>query len=91
MKLSTVFRKAHDLLATGEEDYSCDAIRAVTGQGAECKAPGALLWWREHFTPAADSPEHYWLRSTGMTPEECREWRLTGLLLAAAITKSERI
>ena len=87
MKLSTTFRRAHDLLATGEEDYSCDAILRASGG----KAPGALLWWRTHFTPAEDSPEHYWLRGTDMTQAECREWRLTGLLLAAAITKSEGI
>ena len=85
MKLSTTFRRAHDLFASGEEEYSCDAIRAVKGH------PGALLWWRTHFTPSEDSPEHYWLRHTGMTDDEKREWRLTGLLLAAAITKSEGI
>ena len=85
MKLSTVFLRAHDLLASGEEEYSCDAIRAVKDYG------GALLWWRSHFTPSERSPEHYWLRHTGMTDAEKREWRLTGLLLAAAITKAEGI
>ena len=85
MKLSTTFRRAHDILATGTEDYSCDAILAVKGH------PGALLWWRTHFTPSEDSPEHYWLRGTDMTADEKAEWRLTGLLLAAAITKSEGI
>ena len=86
MKLSTTFRRAHDLLAADSEDaieYSCDAILAVKGH------PGALLWWRTHFTPSEDSPEHYWLRGTDMTDDEKREWRLTGLLLAAAITKAE--
>ena len=87
MKLSTTFRRAHDLLATGEEDYSCDAILRASGG----KAPGALLWWRTHFTPREDSPEHYWLRGTDMTADEKAGWRLTGLLLAAAITKSEGI
>ena len=85
MKLSTTFRRAHDILASGEEEYSCDAILAVKGH------PGALLWWRTHFTPSEDSPEHYWLRGTDMTADEKAEWRLTGLLLAAAITKSEGI
>lgn len=87
MKLSTVFRRAHDLVATNEEPYSCDAIlRASAG-----RAPGALLWYREHFTPSLDSPEHYWLRHTGMTKEERIQWRLTALAFAAAITKSEGI
>jgi hypothetical protein len=84
-RFSTTFRRAHDILAAGEEEYSCDAIRAVKDYG------GALLWWRDHFTPSQDSPEHYWLRHTGMTDAEKHEWRLTGLLLAAAITKSEGI
>jgi hypothetical protein len=88
MKLSTTFAKALELLASGNERYrySCDAILAVKGHN-----PGALLWWRSHFTPSEDSPESYWLRGTGMTPEECREWRLTGLAFAAAITKAEGI
>ena len=85
MKLSTTFRRAHDILATGAEGYSCDAILAVKGHS------GALLWWRTHFTPSEDSPEHYWLRGTDMTPDEKAEWRLTGLAFAAAITKSEGV
>ena len=84
MKLSTTFRRAHNLIAEGAPDYSCDAILAVKGHH-----PSALLWWRVYFTPSEDSPEHYWLRGMEMPYAECREWRLTGLLLAAAITKSE--
>ena len=85
MKISTVFRRAHDLVASHEEPYSCDAIlRASAG-----RAPGALLWYRAYFTPALDSPESYWLRHAGMTAEERIQWRLTALAFAAAITKSE--
>jgi hypothetical protein len=93
MKLYTVFRRAHDLIASGEEEYSCDAIREVAkGKWpGESRAPRALLWWRAHFTPAEDSPEHYWLARTGMTPRERHEWRLTALLFAATICRSEGI
>ena len=88
MKLSATFRRAHDLLAADPEgvEYSCDAIQLVDGGH-----PGALLWWRTHFTPSEDSPEHYWLRGVDMTPDEKHQWRLTGLALAAAITRSEKI
>jgi hypothetical protein len=93
MKLSTVFRRAHALIASGEEEYSCDAIREVAKGKlpGESRAPGALLWWRAHFTPSENSPEHYWLRHTRMPPKECHEWRLTALLFAATICRSEGI
>ena len=82
--LSTTFREAYELLATEQERYSCDAvIRAIKQNGA----PGALLFYREHFTPSLDSPEHYWLRNTGLSEAERREWRLTALAFAAAMTK----
>ena len=91
MKLSTTFRRAHDILAADPVRirYSCDAIQtAINEHGGH---PGTALWWRAHFTPSEDSPETFWLQSTGMTPEEKAEWRLTGLAFAAAITKSEGI
>ena len=85
MRLSTTFRRAHDLVATGEEPYSCDAIlRASAG-----RAPGALLWYKANFRPADDSPMEYWLRNTGLSKAERIQWRLTALAFAAAITKSE--
>jgi hypothetical protein len=88
MKLSTVFRRAYELVATGQERYSCDAIlRANTS----LLPTPALLFYREHFTPAVDSPEHYWLRGTEMIEAEKHEWRLTALCFAAAITKSENL
>ena len=87
MKLSTAFRRAHEILAAGIEVYSCDAILRASGG----RAPGALLFYREHFTPFMDSPEHYWLRGTGMTKVEKHEWRLTALAFAAAITKAEKL
>jgi hypothetical protein len=94
--MSTVFRRAYELVAAsggeGPHRYSCDAIHAAAGGkdnalGSRC--PQAGFFWREHFTPAGDSPESYWLASTGMTEVEKHEWRLTGLALAAAITRSE--
>ena len=85
MKLTTVFRNAHDLVASGNAAYiySCDAIHAA----AKGRCPSALFFWRDHFTPREDSPEHYWLRDQDMTDAEKHEWRLTALLLAAAMTK----
>jgi hypothetical protein len=87
MKLSTTFKHAYLLIYSDVEDYSCDAILRASGG----KAPGALLWYREHFTPAVDSPEHYWLRGTEMSATECRAWRLTALAFAAALTKAEKL
>ena len=88
MKLSTIFRRAHELIATDQEDYSCDAIlRANTS----LLPTPALLYYREHFTPAVDSPEHYWLRGTEMNATECREWRLTALAFACAMTKADKL
>ena len=84
MRLSNAFRAAAELVASGREPYSCDAILRASGG----RAPGALLWYLEHFTPSEDSPEPYWLDHVGMTKQERREWRLTALLLAAAITKA---
>ena len=85
MKLSTVFRRAHDLVASGDARYrySCDAILAV----AKGRCPSALFFWRDHFTPSADSPESYWLTGTGMPDAEKHKWRLTALLLATEMTK----
>ena len=88
MKMSTVFRRAHDLVATGTYKYSCDAIDTAAGSNAGgSRCPGAKFFWREHFTPAVDSPESYWLRGTDMTDDEKHDWRLTALLLAAEMTK----
>ena len=86
MKLSTTFKRAYCLIYSDVEDYSCDAILNTKGHH-----PGALLWYREHFTPAVDSPEHYWLRGTEMNATECREWRLTALAFASAMTKAEKL
>lgn len=84
-KLSKVFLEAAKLVATHEEDYSCDAIlRAANGE-----APTALLFWRSRFTPREDSPEHYWLRDQHMDDDEAHDWRMTGLCLAAAVARSE--
>lgn len=85
MNLSTVFLKAAQLVAENKEPYSCDAIL----KAADGKAPSAMFFWREHFTPRLDSPESYWLRDQGMTQQERIEWRILGLCLAAAIARSE--
>lgn len=84
-KLSRVFLEAAELVASGEEPYSCDAIlRAANGE-----APSALLFWRSRFTPAEDSPESFWLRGTDLTKKQRIEWRILGLCLAAAVAKGE--
>ena len=85
MKVSTIFRRAYELVATGQEAYSCDAI--LHANTSLLPTP-ALLFYREHFTPSVDSPEHYWLRATGMTDQECHEWRLTALAFAIAMTSN---
>jgi len=87
MKLSTAFKRAYILMATGVQLYSCDAILAASAG----RAPGALLFYRELFTPATTSPEHYWLRGTAMTEAEKHEWRLMALAFAAAMTNAENI
>jgi hypothetical protein len=86
MKLSDVFLRAAELVASKEEDYSCDAVlKAANGD-----APSALFFWRDRFTPREDSPEHYWLRDQfDMEEEDKHEWRILALCLAAAIAKSE--
>ena len=85
MKMTTVFRRAHDLIASSRlaPAYSCDAIHAA----AKGRCPQSLFFWRDHFTPSTDSPEHYWLRGVDMTEKQKHEWRLTALLLAAEMTK----
>ena len=88
LSMTTVFRRAHDLVAARVHKYSCDAIDIAAGSGAGgSRCPGAKFFWREHFTPSTDSPENYWLRDTDMTTDKKHEWRLTGLLLAAEMTK----
>jgi hypothetical protein len=86
MKLSKVFLRAAELVASGEEPYSCDAIlRASNGE-----APAALLWWRSRFTPREDSPEHYWLRDQkDMDALGRQRWRVLGLCLASWVAKGE--
>ena len=85
MKLSTVFLRAAELVVSRAQEYSCDAILAA----AKGRAPGALLFWRSRFTPAEDSPEHYWLRDIDMTPKQKKEWRILGLCFAACVARSE--
>lgn len=85
MKLSKVFRKAAELVAANEEPYSCDAVlKAANGE-----ANGAMFFWRDHFKPRDDSPEHYWLRYQGMSKNERIKWRILALCFASAIAKSE--
>lgn len=85
MKLSKVFRTAAELVFNNEEDYSCDAVlKAANGE-----APGAMFFWRDHFKPREDSPEHYWLRDEDMEDDEKHEWRILALCFASAIAKSE--
>ena len=85
MRLGTVFIRAAEMVAADEQEYSCDAILAA----AKGRAPGALLFWRSRFTPAEDSPEHYWLRGIDMTPEQKKEWRILGLCFAVCVARSE--
>lgn len=87
MKFSTTFLRAHELLATGQERYTCDAILRAHGG----KAPGALLWYRAYFKPYPEAPRDYWLDVMGMSKQARIAWRLTALCFAATITKSEGI
>ena len=92
LKFSTVFRRAAEYVAVDLLGYSCDAIHHAAEAdivGQEARASGALLFYRELFTPAVDSPELYWLRDTGMTKEERKEWRIMALLFASEIARAE--
>jgi hypothetical protein len=80
MTAEEVYTKAAELVANGDEDYSCLAIHAALGNGDD----GCLLAYKAWFSPASQTWGGSWWRGPG-----ARNCRVIALLLMAQVARTE--